>query len=109
MKRATTIVMEELDDYLNEGHIIANQLEWWENIRHFQFPKLSCLAKEYFCISATKTPLEQLFSVGRGIITYKRGSLLGETISMSLSWKSWAREEDNIEEHSQERDAFKHS
>ena len=51
------------------------------------------LAKEFLSICASSSPSERLFSIGRGIITFKRGRLAPDTISALMTLKSWSRED----------------
>ena len=50
------------------------------------------LAKDFLSIFASSSPSERLFSTGRGIITFRRGSLAPDTISALMTLKSWSHE-----------------
>lgn len=86
---------DELEDYLREpciDHIYDDPLQWWRKNGSDKYPRLSILAKEFLSICASSAPCERLFSTGRGIVTYKRARLAGNTISALMTLKSWCRE-----------------
>ena len=51
------------------------------------------LTKEFFSICASSSPSARLFSIGRGIITFRRGMLASDTISAFMTLKSWTPED----------------
>ena len=51
------------------------------------------LAKEFLTIFASSSPFECLFSIGKGTITFRRGSLVLDTVSALMTLKSWTRED----------------
>ena len=62
-------------------------------IRFNKYPRISVLAKEFLSICPLSSPSERLFSTCRGIITFRRGRLAPDTISVLMTLKSWTRED----------------
>ena len=89
--RSTTVdeqsVKVELDDCLRD-----DSLQWWHKRGSNKYPCLSVLTKEFLSICASSSPSERLFSIGRGIITFRRGRLAPDTISTLMTLKFWSRE-----------------
>ena len=68
---------------LDEG---GNPLDWWRP-RRPQFPRLKRPARKYFCILATSTQAERVFSWMGLLLSKRRLSLSGESVSMQLFLK----------------------
>jgi hypothetical protein len=66
----------------------TNPLEWWKN-NQSNLPNLSRMARDYLGIPATSVPSEEIFSLGKNLITDKRNRLAGKTIRVCISLKSW--------------------
>jgi hAT family C-terminal dimerisation region len=71
---------------------ITNQdidpLEWWK-VNESQYPNLARMARNYLAIPATSVPSEQCFSLSKNLITDKRNRLVGKTIRICMTLKSW--------------------
>ena len=63
-------------------------LFWWRGKRQQQYPRLSELARRVLAVPATSAASERLFSKAGLIITKKRNSLTGNTVSVLV----WLRE-----------------
>ena len=66
----------EPKEYLREpciDYLRNDSLQWWRKIGSNKYPRISVLAKELLSICASSSPSERLFSIGRGIITFRRG------------------------------------
>ena len=86
----------ELEDYLCEPCIDClrdDSLQWWHKRGSNKYPHLSVLAKEFLSICESSSPSERRFFTGRGIITFRRGRLAPNTISASMTLKSWSPED----------------
>ena len=59
-----------------------------------EYPKLKTMAMEFLYVCANSIAFQPLFSVGPGIITYKRVWLVADAVSMLMMMKCWAREDD---------------
>lgn len=66
----------------------TDPLTWWKS-NQLQFPTLSNMARDYLAIPATSVPSEEIFSLGKNLITDKRNRLAGKTIRVCLCLKSW--------------------
>ncbi|XP_042346986.1 E3 SUMO-protein ligase ZBED1-like [Plectropomus leopardus] len=66
----------ELNSYLQTVPLDSEEdpLEWWKGSQEL-YPRLSKLAKKYFCIPATNASPERDFSTGGSIVTCLRSSL----------------------------------
>ena len=82
-KRYTKIerIVAEVKRYKSEESIDIDDkpLEWWK-MRGCQYPLMSTLAKQYFCIPATSVCSEEIFSVAGNILNEKRNRLLPENV-----------------------------
>jgi len=47
------------------------------------------MARDYLGIPATSVPSEEIFSLGKNLITDKRNRLAGKTIRVCMCLKSW--------------------
>ena len=65
-------------------------LEWWKS-RKAVFPTLATLARKYFCVPATSTQAERVFSWMGFLLNKRRLCLSGDSVNMQLFLK------DNIE------------
>jgi len=65
-----------------------NSLEWWKD-NQSKLPNLSRMARDYLGIPATSVPSEEIFSLGKNLITDKRNRLAGKTIRVCMYLKSW--------------------
>lgn len=63
-----------------------NPLDWWRD-NEKDFPTLSLLAKKFFCIPATSTPSERLFSDVGNCITSKRTNLKPDRVGKMMFLK----------------------
>ena len=70
-----------------------DSLQWWHKRGSNKYPCLAVLSKEFLSICASSSPSKRLFSIGRGIITFRNGRLALDTISSLMSVKSWSRED----------------
>ena len=100
LNRSTTVdersLTVKLEDYLCEpciDYLRDDSLQWWHKRGSNKYPCLSVLAKEFLSICASSSPSERRFSTGRGIITFRRGRLAPNTISASMTLKSWSPED----------------
>ena len=80
-KRNMSILFErplsdEIFDYLHGSQVEGSHLDslqWWCKVGSEKYPRLAILAKGFLLVCASISPLKHLFSLGRGIVTYKRG------------------------------------
>ena len=93
--RSTTVdeksLEVELEDYLCEPRIDClrdDSLQWWHKRGSKKYSCLSMLTKEFLSICASSSPSERLFSIGRGIIIFRRGRLVPDSISALMTLKS---------------------
>ena len=85
-----------MEEYFREPCIDclgADSLQWWRKIGSNKYPRISVLAKEFLSICTSSSPSKRLFSTGRGIITFRRGRLVPDTISALMTLKSWTHED----------------
>ena len=85
---------DEIFDYLHDSQVECahlNALLWWCKIGSQKFPRLTMLAKGFLSVCALSSPSKRLFSLGRGIVTYKRGKLSARTISILMTLKWWGK------------------
>ena len=64
-----------------------NSLEWWKD-NQFKLLNLSRMARDYLGIPATSVPSEEIFSLGKNLITDKRNRLAEKTIRVCMCLKS---------------------
>ncbi|XP_078430675.1 putative transcriptional regulator tpeD [Wolffia australiana] len=84
---------EELEKYLN---IPCNEEEdsplcWWKDVGTRYFPNLTKIASQFLAVSPTSAPVERLFSIGRGITTYRTGRLDADSIETLMMLHAWFR------------------
>lgn len=79
-------VSKELDRYLKESipqKVLTDDhfdpLQWWR-ANHIFFPRLAKIAKRVFCVTATSTPSERVFSSCGNLVSKKRAMLKPETV-----------------------------
>ena len=87
-------ISDEIFDYFHDSQVECSHLDalqWWCKIGSEKYPRLAMLEKGFLSVCASSSPLERLFSSGRGIITYKRGKLFARTISILMTLKSWGK------------------
>ena len=68
-------ISDEIFDYLHDSQVECSNsdaLQWWCQIGSEKYPRLAMLAKGFLSVCASSSPSERLFSLGRGIVTYKR-------------------------------------
>ncbi|XP_078442926.1 putative transcriptional regulator tpeD [Wolffia australiana] len=84
---------KELDKYLNIpcSEEEDSPLSWWKDVRTRYFPNWTKIASQFLAVSPTSALVERLFSVGRGITTYRRGHLDAESIEMLMMLRAWFR------------------
>jgi hypothetical protein len=63
----------------------TDPLVWWRGLRQQKYPFLSALARRVLAIPATSAASERLFSVAGLVVTKKRNSLTGDSVSL-LVW-----------------------
>lgn len=63
----------------------SDPLAWWRGLRQQKYPLLSALARRVLAIPATSAASERLFSVAGLVVTKKRNSLTGDSVSL-LVW-----------------------
>lgn len=76
----------EVDKYLDEPLIsrkLNNPLVWW-NSKKLMYPRLYNIVKRQFCIPATSTPSERVFSKAGHVISDRRNRLHGKKVRMIL-------------------------
>lgn len=76
----------EVDKYLDEPLIsrkLNNPLIWW-NSKKLMYPRLYNIVKRHFCIPATSTPSERVFSKAGHVISDRRNRLQGKKVRMIL-------------------------
>ena len=74
-------ISNEIFDYLHDSQVEwshLDALQWWCKIGSKKYTRVVMLAKGFLSICASSSPLERLFSSGRGIATYKGGNYLQE-------------------------------
>ena len=84
-------IFDEIFDYLDDSQVKGSHLDalqWWCEIGSEKYPRLLILAKGFLSVCASSSLLERLFSLGRAIVTYKRGRLSPKTVSILMTLKS---------------------
>ena len=84
-------ISNEIFDYLHDSQTECSHLDslqWWCKIGSEKYPRLAMLAKGFLSICASSSPSLRLFSLGQGIVTYKRGKLSPRTTSILMTLKS---------------------
>ncbi|XP_078437217.1 uncharacterized protein LOC144707843 [Wolffia australiana] len=92
-RRPRATPRQELDKYLNIpcSEEEARPLSWWKDVGTRYFPNLTKIASRFLAISPTSAPAERLFSIGRGITTYRRGRLDVDNIETRMMLRAWFR------------------
>jgi len=88
--RRNSSVADEIREYFSgslEGEM-TDPLQWWKS-HAGEFPTLSRMARAYLLIPATSVPSEQLFSVGRQIVSDYRASLSPKHIEVLMVMEDW--------------------
>jgi len=70
----------------------ANILEWWK-VNAGRFPNLARMARDILAIQGGSVGVEQVFSMTRDVIPYRRSRLKSSTIRSSMLVKSYENEE----------------
>lgn len=80
----------EIDSYLNSPVIdkTCDPLLFWKTHK-LQFPVLSLMVRDYFCIPATSVSCEQLFSKSGDIITKRRNNISSSIVEYCMCINSW--------------------
>ena len=97
-KRNMNILLEsptfdEIFDYLHASQVEGSHLDalqWWCKIGSKKYLRLAILTNGFLSVCASSSPCERLFSLGRGIVTYKRRRLSPKIISILMTLKSWS-------------------
>lgn len=80
----------EIDNYLraNVQSEKTDILAFW-NINKEQYPILSTMTRDFFCIPATYVSCEEIFSDASDLITKKRNNLSSKLIEEIMCIDSW--------------------
>ncbi|XP_078436624.1 putative transcriptional regulator tpeD [Wolffia australiana] len=92
-RRPRATPRQELDKYLNIpcSEEEDSPLSWWKDVGTRYFSNLTKIASQFLAISPTSASVERLFSIGRGITTYHRGSLDADNIETLMLLRAWFR------------------
>ena len=63
-------------------------LQWWK-IREIEFPILSKFVRNYYCIPATSTSVERIFSTSGRIHDDQRANLSSDMVSKLVCFNNW--------------------
>jgi hypothetical protein len=89
-KPRVTSVQEEVTVYLNseaeDGDV--EPLCYWRCNKK-KFPTLSQMAQTYLSVSASSTPCEQAFSIGRHIQDYTQNLMKTKTLELIICLQNW--------------------
>lgn len=74
---------EDIEQYstITKPDAESNPLDWWM-LQAPSYPVLAKLAKKYFCICASSSPSERLFSASGNILSKKRNLLKPEKLNI---------------------------
>lgn len=80
-----SIAITEVDRYLkqNPAHLSIDPLLWWRENK-IDFPYISEIVQETFCIMATSVPCERVFSKAGLILSDRRASLSANKVKQLL-------------------------
>ncbi|XP_078446340.1 putative transcriptional regulator tpeD [Wolffia australiana] len=92
-RRPRATPWQELEKYLNIpcSEEEDSPLCWWKDVGTRYFPNLTKVASQFLAGSPTSALVERLFSIGRGITTYRRGRLDADSIEMLMMLRAWFR------------------
>lgn len=82
----TAAAIVEVDKYFDEPLVsrrTTDPILWWYMKRH-TYPRLYDVVKKHFCIPATSTPSERIFSKAGHVVTDRRNRLDGQKVRMIL-------------------------
>ncbi|WAQ88829.1 hypothetical protein PtA15_10A249 [Puccinia triticina] len=85
-----TCLQEEITSYLESKceEEACEPLEYWKwNSK--KFPSLSSMAQTYLAASASSTPCERAFSVGRHVQDYSRNQMKSTTLESIICLQNW--------------------
>ena len=84
-----TSYINEIHAYLQQVTLEEDALTRWKVAGYQAYPKISILTEDFLSICATSSPKKRFFSLGQGIITYKRSRLNIEIIAALMTLKCW--------------------
>ncbi|XP_078438199.1 putative transcriptional regulator tpeD [Wolffia australiana] len=92
-RRPRATPRQEMEKYLNIpcSEEEDSPLCCWKDVGTRYFPNLTKIASQFLAVSPTSAPVERLFSIGRGITTYRRGRLDADSIEMLMMLRAWFR------------------
>lgn len=82
----TAAAIIEVDKYFDEPLINRKSndpITWWY-MKRFTYPRLYEVVKKHFCIPATSTPSERVFSKAGHVVTDRRNRLDGQKVRLIL-------------------------
>ena len=83
---------DELTKYFNLSLTPSSVdvLQWWK-IREIEFPILSKVVRNYYCIPATNTSVERIFSTNGRIYDDQRANLSPDMVSKLVCLNNWIK------------------
>ena len=83
---------DELTKYFNlsSAPSSVDVLQWWK-IREIEFPILSKVVRNHYCISATSTSVERIFSTSGRIYDDQRANLSPDVVNKFIYLNNWIK------------------
>lgn len=69
---------------------VRDALKWWYN-HHFEYPRLSRMARDYLSIPPTSVDVEHVFSRGCILLSYLRNRMSAETTRSLMCLNLWLK------------------